>query len=150
MFTTHPAFKHSIQLDAKSTTRRAVEIELQTPWFLATVFDSNEDIERTFILSGCDDVLLFAEQAPLGKLIGLTLVQSPAWSATQGWALLPIRRVDRVARPAGDIDRTAVVVDAEGVRHGGFPVSPGEVPPGLLIPVLDLPLDRAEGPQDAG
>jgi hypothetical protein len=67
MFTTHPAFKHPIQLDAKSTTWRAVEIELQTPWFLATVFDSNEDIERTFILSGCDDVLLFAEQAPLGR-----------------------------------------------------------------------------------
>jgi hypothetical protein len=60
-------------------------------------------------------------------------------SRRQDWKFIPIKRVDRVAQPAGDIARTAVVTDDAGVRYGGFPVAPLDGTTGLLMPVADLP-----------
>jgi hypothetical protein len=145
MFTTHPAFKHPMQLDEASTMWSAVELEFLTPWFLATVSDAEQEVDRTFQLSGCTEVLLFAEREPLGKLIELTLVLPPTWSSTEDWQFVKIKRVDRVARPREDIARSAVVVGTNDITYGGFPVSTNDVPAGPLIPVLELPDVRLGG-----
>ena len=138
MFTTHASFRRPLQLDETSTTWQVVELELGTPWFVATTLDSDEDLERTFLLSGCDDVLLFSERAPLGKLIGLTMVLPSHHSPSNTWSFVPICRIERATRRADGAAGSAVLTDPDGVKYGGFPVEPIEAQSGPLIHVADL------------
>ncbi len=121
MFDTHLPFKYPLQFNEECTTWSAVEAVSPTPWFLATVLDPTELIERRFLLARDEEVLIFADQAPLGKLTALHLMQSPMWSPTGDWKLVPIRRVDRKHRKNPAFD-SLVVTDPEGVQYSGFPI----------------------------
>lgn len=120
MFTAHPASTHPVQSSEESTTLPVVKLQLQIPWFIATLLHEDEKSERTFLLARCDDVLSFVEHAAFGTLTGLTLVQPPDCSATKDWACIQIRRIERTARPPEDVSRSAVVTGVDGVRYGGF------------------------------
>ncbi len=131
MFATHEPFRFPIQLDDRWTTWRAVEVELNTPWYMATVRDLGDDVERTFLLSGGADLLLFASQAPFGPLVSLRLVLSPSWSPSGDWAFVNIRSVDMPTCPPDGAASDAVVTSSEGTRYGGYPITPlvGDVGP---------------------
>ncbi len=149
MFSMQPASQHPVQSSDASATWQVIKLLLQIPWFIATLLDEHEKSERTFLLARCDDVLSFAEHAPFGRLTGLTLVQPPDGSPTKDWACIPIRRIERTARPPEDVTRSAVVTGVDGVRYGGLPVRPLTDGTGLLLPVVDLPVengaDQCEG-----
>jgi hypothetical protein len=122
-----------MQLDPAATTWRGVELELKVPWLIVCVADKEEPIERTFFLSGVDDLLSFADGEPMGKLVGLSLVQPPGCSPTHNWRIVPLRKVERASNGVG-----GVVTDYGDVRYGGFPISPLEGESGFLSPLVVL------------
>jgi hypothetical protein len=148
MFTAHTAPKDPLQSSEESTTLSLVRLELQIPWFIATLLDDQEKRERAFLLARCDEVLSFAEHAAFGILTALTLVQPPDCSPNKDWACIQMRRIERTARPPEDVTRTAVVTGVDGVRYGGLPVRP-LTETGLLWPVVDLHVEGGEGPRES-
>jgi len=122
MFTTHHPFKLPIQFDKESTIWRAVELELSTPWFVATVLDGEEGISRTFLLTGSPELHTMLNGHQFGTLQSLQLVMTPNWSSDHRWHFIPIRRIELRLRPADGASPDAVVQAEDGVRYGGFPI----------------------------
>lgn|SRR5450830_51583 len=121
MFVTHSPFKFPVQLDKTSTVWGAVELADGAPWYLATVIEPVDQCERVFLLSRESDLMQFAAQQPLGKLVALHLMQSPRWSPTEDWNLIPIKGIHRMREP--ETNYLAVVVTSpDGALYSGFPV----------------------------
>ncbi|RQP23338.1 hypothetical protein [Piscinibacter terrae] len=119
MFVTHTPFKHRMQLDDRSTLWTSMEVALHWSWYLATVQDPHEPVQRTFALGTNDDLLLFAEQEPLGPLIALQLMV--ASRPGSNWQLIPIATVARLTE-ADNSRPLAVVTSDDGTHYGGVPV----------------------------
>jgi len=141
MFTTHLPFKHPIQWADGTQQWNAVELTLATPWYVATVVDHDEDISRTFLLTGSNELTAIASSGPLGRLASLRLVLTPNWSTDGDWHFVAIKRVDLQLRPSDGAASEAIVQAVDGTRYGGFPIQPltGEV--GNLVPLADLTLE---------
>ena len=137
MFATYPPFKYPLQFSDQLTMWTAVELGDPTPWFIATVMDPNEQVERRFLLARSDDVIQFADQAPLGKLIALQLVLSPSWSPSGDWAMISIRRVARKRHRNKEFE-SVVVTGSDGVHYGGYPVERMKGDPGSLELLAEL------------
>ncbi len=125
MFTTHEPFRFPIQFDDGSTIWRCVELGLNSPWLIVTV-DSEDEIPRTFLLHGTDDLLQVAQAESLGKLRGVRLVLPPHASPTCDWTFVPVCKVERELRSVDGAAPSAVVTSRDGRRYGGFPIGPTE------------------------
>ena len=87
MFATHPIFMIPVTFGDGIVVWRAVELDIHTPWLIATVQDPHEPPERTFLLSGCDELLDFANSVQFGSITAPHLVQPPIWSKSRDWGL---------------------------------------------------------------
>jgi len=139
MFATYAVFKHRLQLNQQSTAWRAVEVILPTPWLIATIADQAEEVNRTFLLTGNDEILLFAERPSLGKPISLHLMLTPDWSETGDWMLLPIAKVERQAVAPEGVSPLAYVTGTNGKTYGGFPIAPVVLCDEERVSILELP-----------
>lgn len=145
MFVTHGAFKHPMQLEGNSTLWTSIEVALHWPWYVATVQAPNEHVRRTFALGTNDDLLLFAEQAPLGPLVALQLVLPPNDKRTDSWQLIPIVAVERYAEAVG-VAPLAVVTSTDGKRYGGVPLAQMEAPKAGLTSLIRFDEPEASSP----
>ena len=121
MFATHPIFMIPVTFGDGVVVWRAVELDTHTPWLIATVQDPDEPPERTFLLSGCDELLDFANSVQFGSITALHLVQPPIWSKSRDWGFVRIRRIERFNGPNENLI-TAVLTASDGVRYGGYPI----------------------------
>ena len=138
MFTTHPPFKHPVQWGDGTQQWNAVELTLSTPWYVATMVDEEEDLTRTFLLTGSDELTAFATSDSLGRLSSLRLVLPPNWSVDGDWHFVVIKRVDLQLRPADGAGSEAIVQAINGTRYGGFPIQPLTGRLGALVPLAEL------------
>lgn len=139
MFATYEPFKFPLQLDNSSTIWRGVEVMLYTPWLLATLED-DEEVPRTFLLKGTDDLLQVVEASALGRLTGLRLVLPPNLSPTSDWTFVPVCRVERELRSVDGAILSAVLTSRDGRRYSGFPIAPTERDDSDLAVLVDLPM----------
>lgn len=137
MFVTHGPFKHAMQLEGSSTLWTSIEVAMHWPWYIATVQAPNEPVRRTFALGSNDDLLLFAQQAPMGPLVALQLVLPPDDARSNGWQLIPIVAVECYAEAVG-VSPLAVVTSTDGARYGGVPLTRMEAPKAGLTPLVRL------------
>ncbi len=137
MFATYEPFKFPLQFGDDSTIWRGVEIMLNTPWLLATLED-DEDVPRTFLLKGPDDLLQVVQKSDLGKLTGVRLVLPPEVSPTSDWAFVSVCRVERELRSIDGAIPSAVLTSVDGRRYGGFPIAPTERKDSDLVLLVDL------------
>jgi hypothetical protein len=121
MFVTHRLFKHPLQMDAGSTVWTSMEIALHWPWFIATVRRDDDEPRRTFALGRATDLLLIAEQAPLGRLVSLQLLLPPL-TACGVWRTVPLVRIERCHEPSGAAPYP-VVTTPDGMVYGGVPIA---------------------------
>ena len=140
MFVTYDAFKHALQFDDGSTVSRVVEMLFHAPYFLATVMHEEDDIEfkRNFLLAGDDEVLAFAEHAPLGKLVALQILHSPGESPSGTWSFTPARFLDRQANPPTGLPPLAIITARDGTMYGGHPLAPIDQDWGPLLRLLEF------------
>ena len=136
MFATYEPLKFPLQFDDDSTIWLGVEIMLNTAWLLATLED--EEVPRTFLLRGPDDLLKIVQNPGFGRLTGLRVVLPPEVSPTNDWAFVPVCRVERELRSIGGAIPSAVLTCAEGRRYGGFPIALTERDDTDLALVVDL------------
>lgn len=137
MFATYEPFKFPIQLGDDSTIWLGVEIMLNTPWILATLED-DEEVPRTFLLKGPDDLLHVVQSSDLGTLTAVRLILPPNASPTSDWAFVPVCRVERELRSIDGAIPSSVLTCAEGRRYGGFPIALTERDDTDLALVVDL------------
>lgn len=138
MFATYEPFKFPLQLGDDSTIWRGVEIMLNTPWLLATL-DTDEDVPRTFLLKGPDDLLQVLRSPELGRLNGVRLVLPPEASPSSEWSFVPIRRVERELRSIDGAMPSAVLQARDGQRYGGFPIQQTQRDEVDLVAIMELP-----------
>lgn len=120
MFLTHPTFKHRVQLDQEVTLWTSIEFALHAPWYLATIQDPHEPLQRTVAIGTNDVLLLFSEAAPWGKLVALQLVMPPR-HLSEDWQVLSIAAVARL-NDTGRLPPMAVVITHDSVHYGGVPL----------------------------
>jgi len=123
MFATHPHFMIPVPFGDGIFVWRAVELDIHTPWLFATVLDPDEPPARTFLLSGSDELLVFASNVQFGKITAVHLVQPPIWSKSRDWGVVRIRRIERFHGPSENLI-SAVMTAYDGVRYGGYPIEP--------------------------
>lgn len=131
MFVTHPSFKLAVQFDGDAVNWRSIEVAIRATLFLVTTKEPKEAVTRDFFL-GCEpDLVQFLEKQPAGRTVSVSLVQSPGFSSTGGWQIVPIQRVDR---KLGDGSRyqQLVLTDFSGKRYSGFPAEAIASSPGPL------------------
>jgi hypothetical protein len=144
MFVTHGPFKHTMQLEGSSTLWTSIEIALHWPWYIATVQGPNEPVRRTFALGTNDDLLLFAQQAPMGPLVALQLVLPPDDKRANAWQLIPIVAVERYSEAVG-VSPLAVVTSTDGTTYGGVPLARMNAPKDGLTSLVRFPVPEASG-----
>ena len=123
MFATHPRFMIPVPFGDGIFVWKAVELDIHTPWLFATVMDPDEPPERTFLLSGSNELLDFVSSVQFGGFSALHLVQPPIWSKSRDWGFVRIRRIERFHGPSDNLI-TAVMTAYDGVRYGGYPIEP--------------------------
>lgn len=138
MFATYEPFKYQLQLGDGSTIWRGVEVTLNIPWLLATFID-DEEVPRTFLLKGTDDLLGVVQQSGLGKLTGVRLVLPPTASSTSDWSFVPVCRVERELENGDGAMPSAILRARGGQRYGGFPIHPTHRDEAGLHTLIDLP-----------
>ncbi len=139
MFATYEAFKFPLQFGDGSTIWRGVEIMLNNPWLIATLEDDDE-VPRTFLLKGLDDLLHVMESSELGKLTGVRLVLPPYVSPTSDWSFVHVCRVERELRSSDGAMPSAVLKSNDGRRYGGFPIHQTHRDEADLIALADFPV----------
>lgn len=137
MFVTHTAFKHPLQPNSNSTLWTSVEVVLHWPWYIATLCTPHGSNLRTFALGRTDDLLLFAEKAPAGRLISLLLVLPAEQDGTVTWRSVPIVRIARYEEAPG-VSPCAVVTAFDGAQYGGVPVAKIQMADEDLEPLIEF------------
>ena len=139
MFVIYDEFKHVLQFDDGSTNSRVVELLFDAPCFLATVIyvEDEAKIERNFLLASVDDVLAFAEDAPVGELVALQVLHSPRGSSSGEWSFVPARFIDREDEPQKGVRPSAVITASDGTVYRGHPL-PGGDEQGELTRVVEF------------
>ena len=140
MFATHEPFKLPFQLDEDSTIWRGIEVMMNAPWLLVTIEDEVEEVTRTFLLTGMNDLLGFVENSTMGRLTGVKAVIPPRLSPTRDWAFLSICRIERELRSVDGALPSAVLTATDGRRYGGFLIQPIERDDSDLILLVELPM----------
>ena len=138
MFATYETFKLPLQFGEGSTIWRGVEIMLNTPWLLATL-EGDEEVSRTFLLKGPDDLLQVVQSPELGRVTGVRLVLPPSVSPTRDWSFVPVCRVERELRSIDGAVPSVVLKSMQGQRYGGFPIAVAHRDEADLVALVDLP-----------
>lgn len=133
MFATEESFKLCVQPDNSVTIWEAVEVVMEMPWFVATVRDEEEAMNRTFLLAGMREVALFVDRSIIGPVKSLQMVQPPNWSRSGRWTTVTIERIYRSAE-----SKAIRLAGSDGVIYGGFPVAPIKVDENSLQLLLQL------------
>lgn len=124
MFATHLPFRHPTRLEHPASVWHAIEVVAPIPRYIATVRHADAKTERTFLLSGGDELLALSRNRYLGALVDLQLLLPPGRSPTQTWQLVALVRV-----AAGGSDQSSVFVTAaDGGTYGGRPIGPVDAP----------------------
>ena len=133
LFATHPALKFPIQFPGdESTTWNGVEVVLDTPWVICTLFERVEEISRKFLVADQDVMVQMASRQTGAQLEAIHLVLPPGYSTSHEWEILPIAALETLP-PEGPRSRGhPVLTTRDGVHYTGFPLEPRSGPMGPL------------------
>jgi hypothetical protein len=103
MFVTDARYHGSVQFDLGVNVWDVVEIELDVPFFIATVLCEPERLKRRFLISTTQNIEHFVLEAPEGKLLTLDLVQPPRLSKAGCWTFIQIKSIKKL-RPSANAE----------------------------------------------
>lgn len=133
MFATHSALKFPIQLPGDdSTTWHGVEVVLDTPWVICTLFEQVEEVSRKFLVSDQDVMVQMASPKSGAKLEAIHLVLPPRYSTSHEWEILPIAALETLPPEGRRALGHPVLTTRDGVHYTGFPLEPASGPVGPL------------------
>jgi hypothetical protein len=102
---------------------RALALGLCWPTYLVTIDGGGQQATRMFLVRESCDFLDFLRQAPLGRIISVSLLISPNCPEVDAWEAIPVRYVDMLP-PSGDlIFPTPMLTSYDGQLFGGIPIA---------------------------
>ena len=117
---------------------------LHWPTYMVTIDGDQKGVSRTFLVRESCNFLDFVQQAPLGRIMSLSLLLFPAFPEVDAWEAIPVRYVDRLP-PSGNLPfPTAMLTSHAGQLFGGFPIAAlGGLPHGEPVRVAEFSPYRA-------
>jgi len=110
-------------MNQNATFWDALKQRLHWPTYLVTIDHDQEGIGRTYLVRESCNFLDFVHQAPLGRIMSISLLLFPAFPEVDVWEAVPVRYVDKLA-PSGDLPfPTPLLTSHAGQLFGGFPIA---------------------------
>ncbi len=116
-------------MNQNARASRGTQVEGCRATYMVTIDGGLEGIGRTFLVSESCDFLAFVLQAPLGRIVSVSLLMAPALPGVDIWEAIPIRYVDMLLPCASLPVSTPMLTSHDGRVFGGFPLTALRWPP---------------------
>lgn len=110
-------------MNPNATFWQAMKQRLHWPTYLVTIDGDQPGADRTFLIRESCDFLDFVQQAPLGRIMSLSLLLFPSFPEVDVWEAVPVRFVDRLPPTLNVPFPTPVLTSHAGQLFGGFPIA---------------------------
>lgn len=110
-------------MNQSATFWQALKHRLHWPTYLVTIDGDQHGTGRTLLVRESCDFLDFVQQAPLGRIMSISLLLAPTFPEVDIWDAVPVRYVDRVPANANLPFPTPMLTSHAGQLFGGFPIA---------------------------